>query len=169
MGNFLRKGQKALLPMILKNHARKRLSQTPLLGGTNLIYSSVNTIHFFNSKEFTKFFRSLWNASHSIVPVKTYSNAETQKLDILKENKNQSGIYRWVNNINGRSYVGSAVDLTKRLNEHYQAYKTNIALTNDIKKYSSNLPLQRALNKYGLNNFTPNRGKAPIGPLARNS
>jgi len=30
----------------------------------------------------------------SIIPVAIYTNADTQKLDILKDNKNKSGIYR---------------------------------------------------------------------------
>jgi exonuclease V gamma subunit len=29
-----------------------------------------------------------------VIPVASYSNADTQKLDILKDNKNKSGIYR---------------------------------------------------------------------------
>jgi group I intron endonuclease len=43
------------------------------------------------------------------------------KLDILMENKNKSGIYRWVNNENGKSYIGSAVDITRRLRNYYNA------------------------------------------------
>jgi len=30
----------------------------------------------------------------SIIPVAIYANADIQKLDILKDNKNKSGIYR---------------------------------------------------------------------------
>jgi len=30
----------------------------------------------------------------SIIPVKNYSNAETQKKEILKDNKKKSGVYR---------------------------------------------------------------------------
>ena len=46
-----------------------------------------------------------------IVPIKSYSNAEADKEKIIKENKDKSGIYRWENNINGKQYIGSAIDL----------------------------------------------------------
>ena len=51
-------------------------------------------------------------------PVKVYNNADTMKQQILKENK-VSGIYMWKNNANGKCYVGSAVDLSKRLYNYY--------------------------------------------------
>jgi len=51
--------------------------------------------------------------------VRTYSDAEAFKNLALKENKGESGIYIWTNNITGGSYVGSAVDLTKRLRQYY--------------------------------------------------
>ena len=54
-----------------------------------------------------------------ITPVKVYCNADTQKKTILKENKDKSGIYRWVNKITGATYVGSGVDLTRRLRDYY--------------------------------------------------
>lgn len=54
------------------------------------------------------------DASQSFVPVKSYSNVDLQKKNILKENKGKSGIYRWVNNVNGNSYIGSAINLNVR-------------------------------------------------------
>jgi hypothetical protein len=57
----------------------------------------------------------------------------------LKENKGLSGIYRWVNNENGKSYIGSAVNLYTRFIEHFNGYKSNIIL-------------QQAFNKYGFDN-----------------
>jgi len=33
----------------------------------------------------------------AIIPIKSYSNAESDKGKILKENKNKSGIYMWKN------------------------------------------------------------------------
>jgi len=60
---------------------------------------------------------------------------------ILKENKGLSGIYRWINNVNGKSYIGSAINLNVRLNEHYKDNKSNILL-------------QQAFNKYGLSSFS---------------
>lgn len=51
--------------------------------------------------------------------VRTYSDAEAFKNLALNENKGESGIYLWTNNITGGSFVGSAVDLTKRLRQYY--------------------------------------------------
>jgi group I intron endonuclease len=47
-----------------------------------------------------------------------------------------------VNNINGKSYIGSAVDLSRRFNEHFRGGN------------NSNIPLQKAFKKYGLSNFS---------------
>jgi excinuclease UvrABC nuclease subunit len=37
----------------------------------------------------------------------------------MAENKGKAGIYRWTNLINGKTYVGSAADLSKRLAHYY--------------------------------------------------
>lgn len=81
------------------------------------------------------------NSSNPLIPAKIYPNADLQKQDIIKENQSKSSIYRWVNIINGRSYVGSAVNLSKRISEHYLGFRSNIIL-------------QQALKKYGLVNFS---------------
>jgi hypothetical protein len=43
-----------------------------------------------------------------VVPIKSYYNVETNKSTILEENKQKSGIYRWINKVNNKKYVGSA-------------------------------------------------------------
>jgi len=43
----------------------------------------------------------------NIIPVVTYSNAHLDKLKVYGDNEKKSGIYRWVNNINNKSYIGS--------------------------------------------------------------
>ena len=45
-----------------------------------------------------------------ISPVVQYSNVIQDKLLIIEENKGKAGIYRWVNNLNGYSYIGSSKD-----------------------------------------------------------
>ena len=55
------------------------------------------------------------NFSTDIKPEIIYDNADTQKSLIFRDNKGKSGIYRWINNLNGDSYIGSGVDLNKRL------------------------------------------------------
>jgi excinuclease UvrABC nuclease subunit len=55
----------------------------------------------------------------SIVPILSYSNAERMKSEILEENRNKTGIYRWTNLLNGKSYVGSSVNLGRRFRDYY--------------------------------------------------
>jgi group I intron endonuclease len=49
-----------------------------------------------------------------------YSNADTDKLQILTENKGKAGIYLWTHTLSGKKYVGSAIDLSKRLEDYYK-------------------------------------------------
>lgn len=92
----------------------------------------------------------LWINSHllaSIVnPVLKYSNADTNKLKILKEIKGKAGVYRWINNINGKCYVGSSVDLSKRLYRYY-------SLAHIIAQSEFSL-ICKALVKYGYSTFS---------------
>jgi group I intron endonuclease len=55
----------------------------------------------------------------------------------------KSGIYQILNKVNGKSYVGSAVDLRKRWNKHYS----------DLCNEKHNPHLQSAWNKYGKEAF----------------
>lgn len=52
----------------------------------------------------------------------------------------QSGIYQIVNTVNGKSYVGSAVDLRRRRRQHWHALRSN---------RHTNPKLQASWNKYG--------------------
>lgn len=79
-----------------------------------------------------------------VSPVKSYEDAELFKDQVLKDNKDQSGIYRWVNNLNGKTYVGSGVNLAKRLGSYYN--------NNELNRNSR--PIKDALLKYGHKNFT---------------
>lgn len=54
--------------------------------------------------------------------------------------KNQSGIYEILNTVNGKRYIGSAVNLRKRQIEHYGGLRRGD---------HCNQKLQRAWNKYG--------------------
>jgi len=39
-----------------------------------------------------------------------FSDADIDKLNVLKYVKGKSGIYMWTNKLNGKNYVGSSVD-----------------------------------------------------------
>lgn len=65
--------------------------------------------------------------SNDINPIMTYLNADTMKLQIIKENRKKSGIYRWTNLINGKSYIGSSSNLGERFYRYYKIdYLTKI-------------------------------------------
>ena len=77
-------------------------------------------------------------------PTKKYLDAEINKSNILSKNRNKSGIYRWINNENGNTYVGSAVNLSKRINSYYQEKELN----------RNPRPIKDALLKYGHKKFS---------------
>ena len=59
------------------------------------------------------------NKNNITTPVKCYLNAKKEKINILKENSDKSGIYEWNNLITGKSYIGSAMNLKKRLKDYF--------------------------------------------------
>lgn len=58
------------------------------------------------------------------------------------ENKDKTGVYAWYNKTNNNMYVGSGVSLYKRLSCYF------------AKNVKNNLVVLKALNKYGMSNFT---------------
>lgn len=96
--------------------------------------------------KFTKLFMST-DSKPNINPIRFYNNAEESKSIILLENKNKSGIYKWENKISGEYYIGSAIDLSKRMSEYYrESYITHPSRGKSIICY--------ALVKYGYDNFS---------------
>jgi len=77
-------------------------------------------------------------------PLKTYKNAEANKSVILGENINKSFVYRWINTINGKDYLGSTSNAKSRLSTYYD--KKSLSL--------GNMPIYKAILKYGHSNFT---------------
>jgi group I intron endonuclease len=77
---------------------------------------------------------------------KKYENLHliSTQLKINKDNKHKSGIYLIFNNINDKYYIGSAI--TNRINSRFRSHCLN--------KTGGSLLLNRAINKYGLENFT---------------
>jgi len=80
-------------------------------------------------------------------PVITYSDLILKEKIIFKDNKGKSGIYRWNNLITGASYVGSTIDLSRRLRDYFSLkfLKKEILKNNSV--------IYRALLKYGYSNF----------------
>jgi group I intron endonuclease len=74
-----------------------------------------------------------------------YYNLLINKSKIYKDIKNKAEVYCLVNNINGNTYIGSSINLYKRIVEYYSR-TCSTKLTNSI--------IIKALKKYGLNNFS---------------
>lgn len=74
-----------------------------------------------------------------------FSDADKDKLEILKHVKGKSGIYMWTNNLNGKKYIGSSVNLRRRLLEYYNVNR----LLNE-----KSMTINIALLKYGYHNFS---------------
>jgi group I intron endonuclease len=83
-----------------------------------------------------------------LIPVITYNNTRVDKCIILKENTNKSGIYRLINKINGKSYIGSSI----RLNNRFRLYYSSKTIKNRLSQGSS--AIYSALLKYGHDNFS---------------
>jgi group I intron endonuclease len=92
-----------------------------------------------NKKILTK----LENKINSIIPVITYIRIKDQKSLILKDNKGKTGIYRWTNLINSKSYIGSAIDLRKRFWVYFSPKRL----------VSSNMAIYKAILKYDYEKF----------------
>jgi hypothetical protein len=80
--------------------------------------------------------------------MKLYKNTDTCKAQILSENKNKSGIYMWKNLVNGKQYIGSAVDLYNRLKLYY----SKLFMENYLKKSKSYI--YNAILKHGHENLS---------------
>ena len=72
-----------------------------------------------------------------------YDNADEDKLNILADNRNKIGTYRWINKVNGNTYIGSSANLSVRMYTYYSL--RSLA--------KSNRPIDIALLKYGFSNF----------------
>ena len=83
----------------------------------------------------------------NFVPILRYNNAELDKKLIVKENRGKSGIYRWLNTVNGKTYIGSSVNLTIRFNVYFNK---NRLLTGS----GNRMAINNAILKYGLENFS---------------
>lgn len=66
---------------------------------------------------------------------------------ILNNNKNQAGIYRWVNKVNGNTYIGSSVNLGRRFRVYFDFSYLSVRINKSKSRIYS------AILKYGYSNF----------------
>jgi len=87
----------------------------------------------------TSRYSTVWNNSGNILPIVVYDNSLIEKAQILKDNQGRAAIYRWVNKDNGKTYIGSTVNLSVRLYKYYSLKH----------KGERKTPIHNALLKYG--------------------
>jgi len=89
-------------------------------------------------------FYSTRNDNNNVKPAVVYSNADTHRKEIMEENRGKSGVYRWINLLSNKSYIGSSVNLRARFHVYYSVKRLN----------NSNMVIYKALQKYGYSNFS---------------
>jgi len=79
--------------------------------------------------------------------VKVYNNLKEDRVNILKEQRDKSGVYCLINKVNGHLYVGSSINLASRMRNYL-----NKAFLKS--KQNANMPITRSLLKYDYSNFS---------------
>ena len=125
------------------------------------LFSSVNSIHFSSVNSINLISIILSNIyienttleemiiHFSIIPIKVYANSDLFKKDIIEDNKNQAGVYQFINLLTNECYIGSSINLSKRLQQYFQYSYISSPDRGNSKIYSSIL-------KYGYSNFSLN-------------
>lgn len=84
------------------------------------------------------------NRNHcKLQAIVVYEDSLLEKDQILKDNQGRAAIYRWVNKVNGKTYIGSSVNLSVRLYKYYSLKHIGERKT----------PIHNALLKYGFDKF----------------
>jgi hypothetical protein len=74
-----------------------------------------------------------------------FENVKESKRKIYVELRKKSGVYLFINNITKDLYVGSSLNLTQRMTNHFYYANSN---------KTKNTILNRAMKKYGFENFS---------------
>ena len=115
----------------------------------SLIYLDIHNLNYTATRSYSSLTSNYgtWHNTKALKPEKVYNSLKQDRLEILKDQKNKSGVYCLINNINGHAYVGSSINLTSRM----RGYLNNTFLKS---KQNINMPITKALLKYDQSNFT---------------
>jgi hypothetical protein len=102
----------------------KKMTTTTIMIQLQLFYSAIKRLQSFSTIE---------------IFISNLHLVEIQKI-IKKELKDKSGIYGFICKTNNKLYIGSSINLNMRFRNHTNGTKSNILL-------------QRAINKYNLQDF----------------
>jgi len=115
---------------------------------SSLIPLDISKFSFIRARTYSYLIKpfDLDQAVKSLKPVKVY-NLSFDRLQIFKNEKDKLGIYCFINQTNGHTYVGSSINLASRIRN----YLNNTFLKS---KQNANMPIIKALLKYHQSNFT---------------
>lgn len=82
--------------------------------------------------------------SFILKPIVIYSKLDIYKVQILKDNKHKAGVYRLVNKVNNKTYIGSSINITSRFYKYFNIHH--------LLKHKTTI--HKALLKYGYLNFS---------------
>ncbi len=103
---------------------------------------------FYIKFKFTTTQHVRYSSSSTGVETQLFNLAEVSTSDVLKSLNGKSGIYRWTNTLNNKSYVGSSIDFNSRIKEYFNSERS----LRELKRGES--MLYKSLLKYGYINFT---------------
>lgn len=86
-------------------------------------------------------------SEENFTPFIIYPDACANKSMILMDTKNKIGVYRWVNKVNGNTYVGSSVNLSRRFRTYYDFSYLSVRVQKSKSRIYS------AILKHGYSNF----------------
>lgn len=126
-----------LLELLIPNYIRKAISgwtnhsckvTSQKAYENNVEYRGSKSDFFFNQINVLKKIsfpgqRAFSTSTCLRFPERVYKNVDKEKLKILKENQNKSGIYMWKNLINGKKYVGSSENLKIRFLQYFNTWR----------------------------------------------
>lgn len=136
---FFNRG-KTLIPCDVEKHVMRRYS--PL---NNYIVSKYISIRYNSTSKYL--IKNGTDCLKNIKPLIIYPSLKEDRLKIIKDLKDKSGIYCLINNSNGHSYIGSSINLTGRMRNYLN--KSHLK-----SKHSINMPINKALLKYEQSNFS---------------
>jgi excinuclease UvrABC nuclease subunit len=89
-----------------------------------------------------------YSSSSTDVGATIFNLAEVSQAEVLKSLNGKSGIYKRTNNLNGKSYVGSSINLHRRIQEYFNPERS----LRELKRGES--MLYKSFLKYGYKSFT---------------
>jgi group I intron endonuclease len=143
-GSLLRKDIVQIRKNSLIFNSRSRLnleSKRPFIFDKSQLVYPVICRSYSSNKE------ALIFSNHDLKAVKVYDDFKESRINIVKEQRDKSGVYCLINKVNGHAYVGSSMNLASRMRNYL-----NKAFLKS--KQNANMPITKALLKYDHSNFS---------------